>query len=111
MNLGMAVTVTVVAALPLARGDEKPVAPVDPQAKAMADWQQQLTTMFDANKDGKLSDQEKLMMQEAMRQHGLAMPMAPGGFPGSDQIHKQLDMDHDGKLSPQEQMMAQQMFM
>jgi hypothetical protein len=97
--------------LQIAAADDRPAVPMDPQGKAIAQWQQQLTGMFDADKDGKLSDQEKLMMQQAMQQHGWAMPMAPGGFPGSDQFVKQFDLDKDGKLSPQEQMMAQQMFM
>jgi hypothetical protein len=91
--------------------DDKPAVPADPQAKAMAQWQQQLTSMFDVDKDGKLSDQEKLMMQQAMQQQGIAIPMTPGGFPGADQLAKRFDLDGDGKLSPQEQMMAQQMLM
>jgi EF hand len=91
------------------RGQDKPPAGVDP-AKALADMQQQFLLQFDVNKDGKLSDQEKLMAQEAMRLHGINMGIAPGGFPGSDQFVKQFDVDRDGKLSPQEAMMAQAVF-
>jgi len=105
------IVLAAVAMLLVAAADDKPAMPADPQAKAIAYWQHQLTTMFDADKDGKLNDQEKLMMQQAMQQHGWAMPMTPGGFPGSDQFVKRFDLDGDGKLSPQEQMMAQQMFM
>src|SRR5262245_28790772 len=92
------------------RGQNQPPATgVDP-AKAMAEMQQLFLLQFDVNKDGKLSDQEKLMAQEAMRLHGINMGIAPGGFPGSDQFVKQFDIDKDGKLSPQEAMMAQAAF-
>ena len=96
------------------RGQDKPPAGFDPSkidpAKAMADMQQQFLKQFDADKDGKLSDQEKLMAQELMRLHGINMGIAPGGFPGSDQFVKQFDIDKDGKLSPQEAFMAQAAF-
>jgi hypothetical protein len=96
------------------RAQDKPPAGIDPSqidpAKAMAEMQQQFLKQFDADKDGKLSDQEKLMAQEAMRLHGINMGIAPGGFPGSDQFVKQFDVDKDGKLSPQEAFMAQAAF-
>ena len=49
---------------------------MDPQAKMFAEWQQQMQQMFDMDRDGKLSDQEKLMMQQAMAQHGWNLGIA-----------------------------------
>jgi hypothetical protein len=72
--------------------------------------QQQMLSQFDVDKNGVLSDQEKMMAQEAMRRQGVTMPMAPGGFPGADQFNKQFDRDGDGKLNPQEAMAAQAAF-
>jgi EF hand domain-containing protein len=99
-----------VGALDMVSADDKPGPPVDPQAKAFADWQQQMVKMFDADNDGKLSDQEKLIAQEAMRRQGVNVGMAPGGFPGSDQFAKQFDRNGDGKLDQMESMAAQAMF-
>ena len=93
-----------------AAAEDKPAGAADPQAKAAADWQQQLVKMFDADNDGKLNDQEKLMAQEAMRRQGMNLGMAPGGFPGSDQFVKQFDRNGDGKLDQMEALAAQAMF-
>jgi len=82
----------------------------NPQAKAFADWQQQMAKMFDADGDGKLSDQEKLMAQEAMRRQGINIGMAPGGFPGEEQFRKQFDRNGDGQLDQMESMAAQAVF-
>ena len=70
--------------------------------------QQKLLQQFDANKDGVLSDQEKLIASEMMRRAG-APPIAlePGGFPGSEQFVKQFDKNGDGKLSDAEKLAAQ----
>jgi hypothetical protein len=83
--------------------------PLSPQqAQALAELQRKMLERFDVNKDGQLSDQEKLMAQEAMRRQGWpALGIPPGGFPGADQFLKQFDRDRDGKLSPLEAMMAQ----
>jgi hypothetical protein len=69
--------------------------------------QQQLLSRFDVDRNGVLSDQEKLMAQEAMRREGINLGIPPGGFPGADQFAKQFDRDGDGKLSPQEAFAAQ----
>jgi len=76
----------------------------------LADMQQMFLQQFDVNKDGVLSDQEKMMAQEAMRRQGWNLGVAPGGFPGADQFAKRFDRDGDGKLSPLEAMAAQAAF-
>jgi EF hand/EF-hand domain pair len=92
----------------------KTAAPMDPQAKAFGDWQQQMQQQmvkkFDADGDGKLSDAEKLAMQQAMAQQGWNFGMAPGGFPGEQEFLKRFDRNGDGKLDQMESMMAQQAF-
>lgn len=111
MNVRLALAVMIaMGGATIASADDKPAMPMDPQAKAMQDWQQQLSKMFDADGDGKLSDQEKLMAQEVMRQHGWNVGMMPGGFPGAEQFQKQFDRNGDGKIDQMEAMMAQQMF-
>jgi EF hand len=92
-----------------ADADDKPTPAIDP-AKAMAEMQQQFLQHFDVNKNGKLDGPEQLAAQEAMRQQGWNMGIAPGGFPGADQFNKQFDRDGDGKLSPMEMLMAQEAF-
>jgi hypothetical protein len=107
------VLLTLVAA-PLA-ADEKnakgPKGPADGKAtpaQGLAAVRQQMLQKFDLNKDGVLSDQEKLAAQEAMRRQGWpAMPLAPGGFAGAEEFSKRFDRDGDGKLSPLEQAAAQ----
>jgi Ca2+-binding EF-hand superfamily protein len=84
--------------------------PADPQAKMFADWQQQFLTKFDANNDGKLSDQEQLAAQQAMAAQGWNLGIPPGGFPGADQFAKQFDLDKDGVLSDREKIMASAAF-
>src|SRR5262245_1967216 len=59
--------------------------------KQWEQMQQQLLARFDADRNGVLSDQEKLMAQEAMRREGVNLGIPPGGFPGSDQFLKQFD--------------------
>jgi hypothetical protein len=80
------------------------------QAKAFAEMQKQFLQQFDADKDGKLSPQENMMAQEAMRRQGINMGIAPGGFPGAEQFARQFDRDGDGKLNPMEAAAAQQAF-
>jgi hypothetical protein len=92
-----------------ALAEDKPPAGVDP-AKALTEMQQQFLQQFDINKDGKLSDQEKLMAQEAMQRQGWNLGIAPSGLPGADQFVKQFDADRDGKLSPMEAAAAQAAF-
>jgi hypothetical protein len=78
-------------------------------AKNVAALQQQMLARFDANRDGVLSDQEKLQAQEFMRRQGVGIVggFAPGGFPGAADFLKQFDADGDGQLSNQEKMLAQ----
>lgn len=103
---GGAVMGLVLVAWATAAGQEAPLNPQ--QAQALAELQQKILERFDVNKDGQLSDQEKLMAQEAMRRQGWpALGIPPGGFPGAQQFLKQFDRDGDGQLSPLEAMMAQ----
>jgi hypothetical protein len=77
---------------------------------AWAQMQQQMLRQFDANRDGRLSGQEQILAQEAMRRHGINLGLAPSGFPGADQFSKQFDRDGDGKLNPAESVAAQAAF-
>src|SRR5689334_4126779 len=102
MNIRVALAVMILLnGFCIAFGDDKPAGPVDAQAKALADWQQQLVRNFDANGDGKLSDQERFMMAEALRRNGINPGVMPGGVPGSDQF---------AKLSDEEKLKAMAMF-
>ncbi len=93
-----------------AHAQDKGPQPGFEQKKAFEQMQQQMLMQFDADRDGKLSDQEKMAAQEAMRRQGVNMGIPPGGFPGAEQFAKQFDRDGDGKLNQQEAMMAQQAF-
>src|SRR4051812_31291529 len=75
--------------------------------KMLEQMQQQMLARFDVDRNGVLSDQEKLMAQEAMRREGINLGIPPGGFPGADQFAKQFDRDGDGKLNQLEAMAAQ----
>ncbi|MDX1944629.1 MAG: hypothetical protein SFU86_04410 [Pirellulaceae bacterium] len=81
-------------------------------AAKLAELQKQLITRFDADKDGKLSQQEQLAAMEfASRNGGLGGAGVPSaGFPGVEQFTKQFDKDGDGKLSAQEQIAASAAF-
>lgn len=92
--------------LSTAAADEKAPQAFDP-TQAWAQMQQQMLQRFDANRDGRLSGQEQLLAQEAMRRHGINLGIAPGGSPAAEQFSKQFDRDGDGKLSPVESMAAQ----
>jgi len=107
----------VLLAAPLAADDKNAKGPKGPSdgktapAAGLSALQQQLVQKFDLNKDGVLSDQEKLAAQEAMRPQGWpALPLAPGGFPGAEEFSKRFDRDGDGKLSPVEQAAAQKAY-
>lgn len=103
---GLAASSLVLVATTAAQAQEGPLSPQ--QAQALAELQQKILERFDVNKDGQLSDQEKLMAQEVMRRQGWpALGIPPGGFPGAQQFLKQFDRDGDGQLSPLEAMMAQ----
>lgn len=78
------------------------------QQAQQAQLQQKMLQQFDTNKDGVLSDQEKLIASEVMRRTGVpAFGIEPGGFPGAEQFNKQFDKDGDGKLNDSEKLMAQ----
>jgi len=102
-------TLLVVTCSALAFAQDKPGGGFDP-AKAMAEMQKQFLQQFDADRDGKLSPQENMMAQEAMRRQGINMGIAPSGFPGADQFARQFDRDGDGKLNPMEAAAAQNAF-
>jgi Ca2+-binding EF-hand superfamily protein len=88
------------------RAEDKPAAKAG-KADGAAQMQQKMLQQFDANKDGVLSDQEKLAAAEMMRRMGAVGGIEPGGFPGADQFAKQFDKDGDGKLNDAEKLMAQ----
>jgi Ca2+-binding EF-hand superfamily protein len=87
---------------------DAPKPTLDP-AKALAQAQQKLLEKFDANKDGVLSDAEKLQAQEALKQQGafVGSGLVPSGFPGAEEFLKKFDKDRDGKLSAEEKLAAQ----
>jgi len=74
-------------------------------AKVAAEMQKKLLEKFDTNKDGVLSDAEKLAAAEELKKNG----MLPGSgvMPGSEEFLKKFDRDGDGKLSPAEKLAAQ----
>jgi len=88
--------------------EDKPAEGKAGKAGAAQQMQQKLLQQFDTNKDGVLSEQEKLIASEMMRRAG-APPIAlePGGFPGAEQFLKQFDKNGDGKLSDAEKVVAQ----
>ena len=74
--------------------------------------QKQMLERFDANRDGKLSDEERLRAQEFLKRTGnlTGSGIVPGGFPGADQFAKKFDLDGDGRLSDKEKLAAQAAF-
>ena len=73
-------------------------------AKAV-EMQKKLLEKFDANKDGVLSDAEKLAAAEELKQNG---DLAGSGLvPGSEEFLKKFDRNGDGKLSDAEKLVAQ----
>ena len=78
-------------------------------AKALAEAQKKLLARFDQNKDGVLSDAEKLAAQAELKKQGAlaGSGLVPGGFPGAEEFLKKFDKDRDNKLSPQELLAAQ----
>src|SRR5688500_10026959 len=64
------------------------------------DFQKQLLQKFDLNKDGMLSNEEKLRMQSG---GGLA-----AGLPGAEEFLKKFDLNRDGKLNDAEKMAGMQ---
>ncbi len=76
-----------------------------PNLAKAAEMQKKLLEKFDANKDGVLSDAEKLAAAEALKQNG-ALP-GSGLVPGSEEFLKKFDRNGDGKLSDAEKLAAQ----
>jgi Ca2+-binding EF-hand superfamily protein len=74
-------------------------------AKAAAEMQKKLLEKFDTNKDGVLSDAEKLAAAEELKKSGLLT--GSGVLPGSEEFLKKFDKDGDGKLSDAERLAAQ----
>jgi Ca2+-binding EF-hand superfamily protein len=75
-----------------------------PDLAKAAEMQKKLLEKFDANKDGVLSDTEKLAAADALKQGG-----ALGGaglVPGSEEYMKKFDRNGDGKLSDAEKLVA-----
>jgi EF hand domain-containing protein len=104
MRLQLGIIVFVVASLVswAAQGDDKK--PGD-AAKNPAELQKQLLEKFDTNKDGVLSDAEKLAAAEAMREKGVLPGSGVG--PPSEEFLKKFDRNGDGKLSNEEKLAAQ----
>jgi hypothetical protein len=90
------------------RAEEAPRVKADP-GKAFAEAQRQLLAKFDLNKDGKLSDEERLKAQEELKRMGglVGSGLVPGGFPGAEEFLKRFDKNGDGKLSDEEKLAAQ----
>ncbi len=76
-----------------------------PNPAKAAELQKKLLEKFDTNKDGMLSDAEKLAAAEEMKKNG-ALP-GSGLVPGSEEFLKKFDRDGDGKLSDAEKLAAQ----
>ena len=74
-----------------------------PSAEAVraAEVQKRVLEKFDTNKDGVLSDAEKVAAAEELKRSGL-VPV-----PGSEEFLKRFDKNGDGKLSASEQLAAQ----
>jgi Ca2+-binding EF-hand superfamily protein len=81
----------------LAAAADKPSA----EAVRAAEAQKQVLEKFDTNKDGVLSDAEKVAAADELKRSGL-VPV-----PGSDEFLKRFDTNRDGKLSASEQLAAQ----
>ncbi len=92
----------------LLSAEDAPKPKVD-SGKAFAEAQKQLLAKFDLNKDGKLSDDEKLKAQEELKRMGglVGSGLVPGGFPGAEEFLKKFDKNRDGKLSDEEKLAAQ----
>jgi len=93
-----------IACLASARADDAPKPnAAKPDAAQQAALQKRLLEKFDANKDGVLSDAEKLAAAEAMK----GMLPGTGLVPGGEEFLKKFDRDGDGKLSAAEKLAAQ----
>lgn len=112
MKSTIALAVVLAAGLAATLSAEEGKPPQFDAARAMAEVQKQMLARFDLNKDGVLSDQEKLAAMEAVRRQGGAagLGLVPGGFPGAEQFLKQFDKDGDGNLSDAEKLAASAAF-
>lgn len=88
--------------------EDAPKPKADP-GKVFAEAQKQMLAKFDLNKDGKLSDDERLKAQEELKRMGglVGSGLVPGGFPGAEEFLKRFDKNGDGKLSDEEKLAAQ----
>jgi Ca2+-binding EF-hand superfamily protein len=108
----LSLLITVLSASWLA-AEDAPKPKVDPAkvdlAKAMAEAQKRIVEKFDLDRDGKLSDAERLRAQEELKRMGalVGSGIAPGGFPGAEEFLKKFDKNKDGKLSDEEKLAAQ----
>jgi Ca2+-binding EF-hand superfamily protein len=80
---------------------DKPAADTVRAAEAQKVAQQKVLEKFDANKDGVLSDAEKVAAAHELKRSGL-VPV-----PGSEEFVKRFDKNGDGKLNATEQLAAQ----
>ena len=80
---------------------DKPSAEAVRAAEAQKEVQKRVLEKFDTNKDGVLSDAEKVAAAEELKRSGL-VPV-----PGSEEFLKRFDKNGDGKLSASEQLAAQ----
>jgi hypothetical protein len=108
MSRSLLVSVIVATLAASTRADDAPKPMIDP-VKALAETQKRILEKFDLNKDGKLSDDEKLRAQEELKRMGAlaGSGVVPGGFPGAEEFLKKFDKNRDGKLSDEEKLAAQ----
>ncbi len=109
------IALTVLAVLPAFAQQELPGTGERPQPPSREDFHKKMLEKYDADKDGKLSDEEKAAMKADMEQHrGKRGPRGPrgpeGAHPGKPgmprEFVEQYDADKDGKLNEEERKAA-----
>lgn len=109
------IALTVLAVLPAFAQQELPGTGERPQPPSREGFHKKMLEKYDADKDGKLSDEEKAAMKADMEQHrGKRGPRGPrgpeGAHPGKPgmprEFVEQYDADKDGKLNEKERKAA-----
>jgi hypothetical protein len=77
--------------------------------KQVAEAQKKIMERADVNKDGVLSDVEKIRALEELKRHNalIASGLDPAGLPGGEELLKRFDKNRDGKLTGEEKVAAQ----